>query len=53
MGDEYTGGILEPLAKLFLKALKCQDDSKAHDLIYEWNDYVGYLNKVFWSDILR
>lgn len=53
MGDEYNGGILEPLAKLFLKALKCQDDSKARDLIYEWNDYIGYLNKVFWSDTLR
>ena len=44
--SEYTGGLLDRLAVLFMKALITDDPQKKANLINEWNEEIKYINSV-------
>ena len=44
--SEYTGGPLDELADLFLRALKTDDPKEKNHLIDEWNEKIKFINSV-------
>ena len=45
--SEYTGGPLDELAKLFVKALRTDDPGEKKRMIDEWNEAIKRCNRVF------
>lgn len=44
--SEYTGGPLDELADLFMKALRTDDPHEKNRLIDEWNEKIKFINSV-------
>lgn len=44
--SEYTGGPLDRLADLFVKALRTDDPQMKANLINEWNKEIKFINSV-------
>jgi hypothetical protein len=44
--SEYTGGPLDELAKLFMKALRTDGPREKKHLIDEWNEAIKRCNRV-------
>lgn len=44
--SEYTGGPLDRLADLFMKALRTDDPRTKSSLINEWNEEIKFINSV-------
>lgn len=44
--SEYTGGPLDELAKLFVKALRTDDPGEKKRMIDEWNEAIKRCNRV-------
>ena len=44
--SEYTGGPLDRLADLFMRALRTDDSQTKANLINEWNEEIKFINSV-------